>query len=234
MSNLILESPILQEVQFVKQDATRCRFKCVLQTSDDLNRNKRIYPKDVLEQGMNDKRDQMKTKSFYGELDHPMSKGDPHVDGQRQTTVMLKEVSHYITEYEWNGNKLIAKMETATTPNGKILFALIRDNSTVGFSMRGLAELDRKQDHSIVKGPLTIISYDSVSTPSHSASVVNFNEMTFESENIIQNKNGNIITEMCNIQEGLDTVCFNGKCFLNEYFDRLVETKTIQFFNRWI
>jgi hypothetical protein len=123
-------------------------------------------------------------------------------------------------------------METATTKNGQILFALLRDNSTVGFSMRGMAELERKQDHSIVKGPATIISYDAVSQPSHSSATVSFDEMVFE--NNIYQPDGKIITESCNIQEGQDVTCVNGVCFLNEYFDKLIETKRIQFFERWI
>jgi hypothetical protein len=100
MSNFIIESPILQEAKIIKSEPKRAKYRCVLQTSNTLNRNKRIYPKPVLEQGMNDRRNQMNTKSFYGELDHPLSSGNSQVDGMRQTTVLLKEVSHYITNYE--------------------------------------------------------------------------------------------------------------------------------------
>jgi len=232
MSNFIAESPLLQEAKILKIEPTRAIFRCVIQTGDEINRNKRMYPKSVLEQGMDDRKHQMRTKSFMGELDHPLPSGAAQADTMRQTTVLLKEVSHYIKDYEWQGNKLIGDMETATTPNGKTLLALLRDKSTIGFSMRGLAELERHKDHSVVKGPCTILSYDAVSTPSHSGAIVSFNEMVFE--NTLFESNGSITTESCNIQEGKNTVCFNGQCYLVEYFDKLVDTGVINFFKRWV
>ena len=97
----------------------------------------------------------------------------------------------------------------------------IRDSKTgVGFSMRGLAELERGQDHNVVKSPLTIIAFDAVSMPSHKSAVVDFNEMKFESNMLFESKSG--------------VVCVNGKCFMPNYFDKLVETKMVTFFDRWV
>jgi len=83
-----------------------------------------------------------------------------------------------------------------------------------------LAELERLQDHNVVKSPLTIISFDAVSAPSHKSAVVDFNEMKFEQKMIVESRAG--------------MVCLNGRCFVPDYFDKLVETKVIQFFDRWV
>jgi hypothetical protein len=48
-----------------------------------------------------------------------------------------------------------------------------------------------------------------------------FNEMQFEQ---------NLLTE--NTRTGV--VCVGGKCFMPDYFDKLVESKMVTFFERWV
>jgi hypothetical protein len=220
-SSFILEAaiPILQEAEIIKSDPSKAIFRMVLQTADEINQNKRIYPRTVLDQAMKDCESRMHRRAFFGELDHPFPLGNDTFDGVRQTTVSLECISHIIRDYSFKGNKLVGELETATTPKGKILLALLKDKAGIGMSMRGLAELERKEDYNKVLGPLTIISFDAVSMPSHQAAVVDFTEMKFESK---------LITESCGV------ICYDGKCFLPEYFDRLVETKMIRFFTRWV
>jgi hypothetical protein len=55
--------------------------------------------------------------------------------------------------------------------------------------------------------------------PSHQSAVVDFNEMAFEQNMLFEH-------------QGL--VCLGDRCFMPDYFDKLVETKMIQFFGRWI
>ncbi len=218
MSSLIMEAAILQEAKVVKETPGKSIFRCTVQTADDVNQNKRMYPKTVLETGMQNCTPRMKTRSFLSELDHPVPTGTQS-DGIRQTTVQLKEVSHIIRDYEWRGNHLVAEMETTSTPNGGILYGLLKDKSGIGFSMRGMAELQRMQEYNLVKSPLTIIAFDAVSQPSHKAAVVNFNEMRFESSMLLENAG---------------KICINGKCFLPDYFDSLVEHKIITFMDKWV
>jgi hypothetical protein len=162
----------------------------------------------------------MKRRAFYSELDHPLPSGNDQIDGIRQTTVSLEKVSHIIRDYDFKGNTLIGEMETTSTPSGGILFGLLKDKTGVGFSMRGLAELERLQDHNVVKSPLTIIAFDAVSMPSHRAAVVDFNEMKFEQHMLFESQSG--------------LICLDGKCFLPDYFDKLIETKVIRFFDKWV
>jgi len=221
MSSLIIEQCILlSEAQMVKQTPTKAIFRCPIQTVDEVNQNNRMYPSAVLSEGMSNCDSRMKRRAFYSELDHPLPSGNDSIDGIRQTTVSLEKVSHIIRDYEFKNNTLVAEMETTSTPNGGILLGLLKDRTGVGFSMRGLAELERLQDHNVVKSPLTIIAFDAVSAPSHKSAVVDFNEMKFEQKMIVESRAG--------------MVCLNGRCFVPDYFDKLVETKVIQFFDRWI
>lgn len=226
MASFIVEGAIFQEAEVVKSTPNKAIFRMVMQTSGEINQNRRLYPHSVLEEGMQKCKPRIERKAFFGELDHPTPGNSQAFDEIRQTTVMLKEVSHIIRDYEWRGNHLLGELETATTPNGHILAGLLKDRSGVGLSMRGLASLERLSSYNQVKGPLTIVAFDSVSLPSHSQAVVDFNEMRFESQKFL--------TE--SIREGSDgVICTpNGQCYLANYFDRLVESKVVQFFDRWV
>lgn len=220
MSSLIIEQSILSEAKIIKETPSRAVFRCPIQTYDEINQNGRMYPRPVLGEGMEGCNERMKRRAFYSELDHPFPTGNQQVDGIRQTTVSLKEVSHILRNYDWKGNMLIGEMETTSTPGGQILFGLLQDKTGVGFSMRGLAELERLKDHNVVKSPLTVISFDAVSMPSHKSAVVDFSEMKFESEMLFESQSG--------------LICAGERCFLPDYFDKLVETKVIEFFDRWV
>lgn len=219
-SSLIIEGSIMSEANIIKQTPTKAIYRCPIQTVDEINQNRRLYPSSVLKEGMGNCDGRMRRRAFFSELDHPLPSGNQNTDGIRQTTVSLKEVSHLIRDYEFKNNMLVAEMETTSTPNGNILLGLLRDKAGIGFSMRGLAEISRKDTYNEVQSPLTIISFDSVSSPSHAGAVVDFNEMRFEQSMLTESKNG--------------LICLDGKCFMPDYFDKLVENKMIKFFERWV
>lgn len=222
MSHLIIENAIYQEANVVKSNPTKAIYRMVLQTVDEINQNRRLYPKKVLSEAMVNNLDRIKNRQFVGEFDHPFPSGNNEVDAVRQSTVSLKEISHLIRDYEFEGNRLVGELET-TGPYGGQLLTLLRDHVGVGVSMRGLAELDHQNNTNIVKSPLMVISFDSVSTPSHKAAIVNFNEMRFESVNLLTESS-------CGT-----TICTpDGRCYLSNYFDKLIETKVIQFSSRWM
>jgi len=219
MSALIIEQSVFSEATMLKETPSKAIFRCPIQSVNEVNQNNRMYPTAVLEEGMGNCDSRMKRRAFYSELDHPLPTGNERIDGIRQTTVALEKVSHIVRTYDFKDKFLIGEMETTSTPNGAILLGLLRDRTGVGFSMRGLAELDRKTDYNEVKSPLTIIAFDAVSMPSHKSAVVDFNEMKFESH---------LITEKAGM------VCIGDRCFLPDYFDKLVETKALMFFDRWV
>jgi len=225
MSSFIAEGAIFQEAELVSNRGNKAICRMTLQTSDDVNQNRRLYPHSVLDEGIKACKPRIERKAFYGEMDHPIPSGRETFDQVRQTTIMLKEVSHIIRDTEWRGNHLVGELETASTPNGYIMAGLLKDKSGLGVSMRGLASLKRQQEYNLVEGPLTIIGFDAVSLPSHKAAVVDFNEMRFE--------NNRFLTE--SIIENRSTICTpDGRCYLVDYFDKLVESKVINFFDRWV
>jgi hypothetical protein len=204
MSSLIIEQSIFSEAQMIKETPNKAIFRCPIQSVEEVNQNHRLYPRGVLEEGMGNCDSRMKRRAFYSELDHPLPTGNQQVDGIRQTTVSLKEVSHIVREYEFRNKLLFGEMETTSTRNGETLLGLLKDRTGVGFSMRGMAELERLPNHNVVKSPLTIIAFDAVSMPSHKSAVVDFNEMKFEAK---------MITERAGM------VCLGDQCFLPDYFD---------------
>jgi len=215
----ISEGAIFQEAEVVKKYPDKAIFRMVLQDVDSPNGNRRIYPSEVLKNGMERCKERMEKRAFLGELDHPLLTGNQRMDMIRQMTVFLKDACQLIRDYEFRGNSLVGELETTSTSNGKTLLGLLIDKIGIGQSMRGLAELEEKEGLHIVKDPLNIFSYDAVSKPSHTGAVVNFNEIQFES---------NIITESENL------ICCGDQCFLPEYFDMLVDRKVLKFFKRWV
>lgn len=216
------------------------RMECVLQTADELNRNKRSYEKATLQESIDKIMPRIKLKEFVGELDHPISKNP-----SRQLTVLYKECSHVITELGWDGNTLIGVLETTNTPNGHILKGLAEQGIPVGFSYRGMGDLrpvfENGQQTFKVVGPLHTVTWDSVSYPSHPTAkmtrisegvgastykdnykiedpikvTAEISKMIFESIDInsITKRSGNYIcTE-------------NGTCYLPNEFDQIVENR---------
>ncbi|OQB42017.1 MAG: Prohead core protein protease [candidate division CPR1 bacterium ADurb.Bin160] len=228
-ADLIIESAIYQEAQIVSQKPNKAVFRMVIQTVDEVNRNGKYYPKEVLVQGLNDARERMTTRSFICELDHPLPTGNNTFDMARQPQVLLKESSHLLTDYEFDGNKVIGEMETLDTPSGHILKGLLLEKCTVGMSLRGLAYQTKKDGYKLVGGPLYIIAYDAVSNPSHKAAVVNFNEVSFrESIHLLKENCHKKPKKIEFVEENGNIICTNeGVCYLSDYFDKLIEKKIL-------
>jgi len=195
-------------------------FETYLQEAEERNQNKRVYSKPVLSDGINRIKDKITRRSFLGELDHPIT-----TNQIRQTTVEYKGVCHIIREVGWEGNLLKGVLETTPyTENGKTLSGLILDKVTVGFSLRGLADVQDSGSYQMVMSPLIMIAYDAVSEPSNAKATIqevrqeNFVRIVHESQQMIH--------------------CDNGKCYLPDFFDELVERKIInladKYQNRWI
>lgn len=222
MSHLIIENSILQEPIIKKIDYKKAIFRMVMQTVDEVNKNRRLYPRSVLQNSMKDIDGRIKSRSFTGEMDHPFPTGHTEVDAIRQSTVAFKDVSHLVRDYEFQNNKLMGELETLDTIYGRQLLGLLKDKVGVGLSMRGMAELEKKENMNVVTDPLLIISFDSVSTPSHTSAIVNFSEMRFESISILNESS-------CGT-----TICTSdGKCYLSNYFDKLIESHIIKFEKKW-
>ena len=206
----IQEQAVMGHAEKIKKYTNgKIRFNAILQTAGDMNQNKRLYPLDVLQDGVERISETVEKRNLIGELDHPIS------DNQvRQTTVLYSEASHLITQLEFRGNQLWGELETLPyTPKGKILSGLVLDNITVGFSLRGLADLEDNGDHQMVLAPLVVICWDSVQNQSHKKASIQ--EVHQESVKVINESNGIV-------------QCSNGVCYLANSLDQLIESKIIK------
>jgi hypothetical protein len=210
MVRSIQESAVFSQPEKIKKYTDgKVVFETYLQEAEEQNQNKRVYPKNVLAEGLNRISEKVASRSFLGELDHPISK-----DQVRQTTVLYSQVSHIIREAGWEGNLLKGVLETTPyTSNGKALSGLILDKVNVGFSLRGLADVQDNGKNQMVMSPLIMIAYDAVSEPSNVKATI----QEVRNEQLIQ-----VVNESKNM------ICTSdGKCFLPDYFDMLIEKNII-------
>ena len=149
-------------------------IEAVLQDGDVQNRNRRVYPSEVIQEAADGKhvRERLESKTWYGEANHPFTD-----DLNRLQAVDMARVSHIITSFKREGENLfVGDVETfSRSPLGETMRGAIEQGSKVGFSMRGFAKIreDTKENSiKVVEGPMHIVTYDWVVGPSHKAAVM--------------------------------------------------------------
>lgn len=143
----------------MKENNGKLVVKGVLQRADTKNQNGRVYPKEIL---MREAKKYFKNfitqKRAMGELDHPES-----------AVVNLANVSHNITEMNWNGDDLVGTVEVLGTPAGNILKELFKSGIKLGISSRGMGSVEAMNedgDSQEVQNDFELIAFDFVSNPS--------------------------------------------------------------------
>jgi hypothetical protein len=130
-------------------------MKGILQKSDTLNQNGRIYPRNVLEREVRNYQKFIIENRALGELDHPDS-----------SVVNLKNVSHIVREAHVEGDVVYGSVEILDTPSGKILQSLVESGVKLGISSRGVGTTKKQGDYQIVQDDFQLICWDFVSEPS--------------------------------------------------------------------
>lgn len=164
-SYIILESGYTSTPEIISDKCDVTIFKAIIQEAELPNRNKRIYSKRALEEALARPmvQEKLKNKMFVGEAGHPMEESL-----QRQTYIDQRNISHIITDISWEGNLLVATVETANTSAGKDFQGLIRQGARISFSMRGVGgQVKKKDSYDFIDGGLHILAYDWVIFPSH-------------------------------------------------------------------
>tara|TARA_R100001443_G_scaffold101977_2_gene109974 strand:+ start:325 stop:930 length:606 start_codon:yes stop_codon:yes gene_type:complete len=131
----------------------------ILATAEVKNGNGRYYSKALWNREMDKYKELVEQRRSMGELDHPES-----------TVINLKNVSHLITDYFWDGDNVMGKIEILPTPSGNILKELIKNGITVGVSSRGMGSLEDKGGVMEVQDDFELLCWDFVSTPSNPGS----------------------------------------------------------------
>jgi hypothetical protein len=164
----------------------------VLATAEVKNGNGRYYAKELWEREMDKYQALIDERRSLGELDHPESQ-----------VINLQNVSHLVTEWNWDNDNIIGKIEILPTPSGNILKELIKNGVTVGVSSRGMGSLEQRGNVMEVQDDFELLCWDFVSTPSNPGS---FMGVLQEGKNTITydyTKVNNIVREI---------LCSKGNC----------------------
>ena len=137
---------------------SRMVVKATVQHADTVNRNARLYPRDVLDAAMKAYKLKIPKGRSYGTLDH--SPG-------------LRDSSHLITDLRWNEkdpNKMDAEILILNTTAGKNIRELIRGGGRPGISSRGKGDssLEKRNGKqiSVIQKNFRFDSFDVVADPS--------------------------------------------------------------------
>ena len=130
-------------------------MKGVLQKSDTLNQNGRVYPRVILEREVRNYQKFIAENRALGECDHPDS-----------SVVELKNASHLITEVWWNGDDVMGKLKILETPAGQVAKQLVKGGVQLGISSRGLGSTRQEGGTTMVEDDFQLLCFDLVSEPS--------------------------------------------------------------------
>ena len=185
---LLIDTLFFNKKNLIKEEINQSSGNMVLtgiiQRANQLNKNGRIYPKEVLKKAVDIYTEEfVKTRNAYGELDHNDSQ-----------SVELKNASHIITKLYWDNDDLIGSIELLNQPSGNIVKRLIEQNCSVGISSRAIGSVEylREGEDKVEVSEVTIICWDIVSNPStYGAFLKNKNNQLNESHNFLSKNNNN-------------------------------------------
>jgi hypothetical protein len=132
-----LIAEIVEEVQIITEEKDKNLYiEGIFLQSEVANRNKRIYPKPIMEREVQRYiKEYVDAKRAFGELGHPEG-----------PTINLDRVSHIITSLREDGSNYIGRAKILETPMGNIAKNLIQGGAKLGVSSRGLGSLKINSD----------------------------------------------------------------------------------------
>ena len=151
--------PISSLTESVNKENGNLLVEGVLATAEVKNGNGRYYSRELWQREMDKYGELIKERRAMGELDHPES-----------SVINLQNVSHIISEYWWDGDNVMGKIEILPTPSGNILKEIIKAGVTVGVSSRGMGSLEQNGNVMEVQDDFELLCWDFVSTPSNPGS----------------------------------------------------------------
>lgn len=181
---LIVESGGYIEPCLNESTATgRLKFRGKFQEANQVNKNKRMYPYEILASSVNRLDETVKSRSLVGELDHPDN-----------SIIHFDKASHLVTKLWWEGNALMGEGEVLDTPHGRILKSLLEAGVRVGISSRGVGNGTTNNEGVLVIGEsYKLITFDAVADPSTFQAfqkMVAGKKESVKEEPIISNTNG--------------------------------------------
>lgn len=161
------------------------------------NANGRVYPENVLKKAVEQYiQTSVKNRNAVGALDHPSS-----------SDLSGHDVSHLITNLEWQGVTLIGTMDLHLSPgfkrygvcstSGDLVASMIMDDILVGVSSRALGSVEDTLGVLMVGDDLELLCWDVVLTPSTPGAYISTNMQNLNQyvESDETNKNKPLINE---------------------------------------
>ena len=179
----------------MKENNGKLVVKGILQRADTKNQNGRVYPKEILmREAKKYSENFVQQKRAMGELDHPES-----------SVVNLQNVSHNVTDMNFNGDDLVGTVEVLTTPSGNILRELFKNGIKLGISSRGMGSVETMHESGAqeVQDDFELIAFDFVSNPStHGAFLHPMNESVDSNVSLRDTKYGKVEAVINDIMRG--------------------------------
>lgn len=204
---LLVEYNVLSDVKVINEGAganKKLKVRGKFQKCDEQNNNGRVYPRKVLESQVRAIQEKIGDRSLVGALDHPPN-----------DAIHLSQASHLITKLEVAKNgDVIGEAEILSTPNGKIVEALLNDGVKIGISSRGLGSVSEGEGGKIVNEDFKLITFDLVSDPSTKGAFPELSESLTENSQRAQE-----IVSRCKkervfltlLEDRIDEACANRK-----------------------
>ena len=176
---LLVECNVLEQVKVIKEGTNgnpRLRMQGKFQKCDEVNNNGRSYPRAILEAQVAAIQDKINERCLVGALDHPSN-----------DAIHLSQASHLITKLwvEKNGD-VMGECEILSTPNGKIVEALLDCGVKIGISSRGVGSVTEGIKGKIVNEDFKLITFDLVSDPSTRGAFPELTESIQENSQLAQ------------------------------------------------
>lgn len=147
---------ISEDIEIGGMKQKKMILKGILQRSDSLNQNGRIYPRSILEREIRNYQKFILENRSLGECDHPDS-----------SVIELKNVSHLVRSAEMDEKGIVhGSIEVLNTPCGKILQTLVESGVKLGISSRGVGSTKKQGDNQVVQNDFILICFDAVVDPS--------------------------------------------------------------------
>lgn len=156
MDHLLVDCCGYSTLSLVESTNGQVRFRGKYQEANAVNKNKRMYPYEILAGNVEKLEETIAARGLYGELDHPTD-----------SIIHLANTSHVVTKLWWEGNTLMGESEILPTPSGMILKKLIESGCRVGISSRGVGNGQTNNEGVLVIGEsFKLITFDMVADPS--------------------------------------------------------------------
>lgn len=114
------------------KEGNRYILRGVFSRVDHPNKNKRIYPRDIMEESINAAKDSISNRALVGELDHPPT---PKIN--------VNGISHVINRLAISPDgAVLGEAEALDTAPGKTLKELMKARVKLGVSTRGVGSVE--------------------------------------------------------------------------------------------